>query len=114
MLIPQIGNPVGQEIKVLLVDDSESDGALLVRRLAQAGYAVESERVDSAKAMSAAIERGEWDVVLCRAAQRFEPAAALRALQGTGKDIPFLMVSGNNGEGAAHAPGISDAGDFAA
>ncbi len=99
---------------MLLVDDSESDGALLVRRLAQAGYAVESERVDSAKAMSAAIERCEWDVVLCRAAQRFEPAAALRALQGTGKDIPFLMVSGNNGEGAAHAPGISDAGDFAA
>jgi len=106
---------VGQEIKVLLVEDSESDGRLLVRRLAQAGYAVESERVDSAKAMSAAIERSPWDVVLCGpATQRFDPAAALRALQGTGKDIPFLMVSGDIGEEAGQAPGKPEAGDFAA
>ena len=39
----------GQKIRVLEVEDSESDAALLVRLLRKSGYEVESERVEDAE-----------------------------------------------------------------
>ena len=43
-------------LRVLIVEDNESDAGLIIRRLQQAGYDLVHERVDTAGAMSCAGE----------------------------------------------------------
>ncbi len=52
-------------LRVLHVEDSERDVALLTRHLSRAGYELTSERVETAAGMKAALESPEWDVALC-------------------------------------------------
>src|SRR3990172_6905973 len=47
---------------VLIVEDSESDGQLIVRALKRAGYDVTAERVETAEQMRAALGRQAWDI----------------------------------------------------
>ena len=55
--------PIPNRLRVLFVEDSEDDALLVTRELQRAGYEVWNERVETAAAMSAALER-EWDVVI--------------------------------------------------
>jgi PAS domain S-box-containing protein len=91
-------------LKLLLVEDSENDAALLVRLLSKAGYEVQSERVDTAAAMQNALEKQAWDVVISDYSMpQFSAKAALEILQKTGQDVPFIVVSGTMGEETAVA-----------
>jgi len=86
-------------LRVLQIEDSESDAALILRSLEKAGYGVESERVEGAGEMREALERQNWDVVIADyRLPRFDAAAALVLLHQTGHDIPFIVVSGAIGE----------------
>ncbi len=51
-------------LKALIVEDSLNDAELLIFAQSQGGYDVTSERVETADAMRAAIERGGWDIIL--------------------------------------------------
>ena len=51
-------------LRLLLVEDSENDAMLLVEHLRQGGYVPEYVRVDSAKALSEALDRHEWDLII--------------------------------------------------
>jgi PAS domain S-box-containing protein len=85
---------MGKPIRVLLVEDSPDDAELVIRKLKRAGYEPEYERVDSPEAMREALER-EWDVILSdHEMPRFSAPAALRLLNETGRDIPFIILSG--------------------
>jgi PAS domain S-box-containing protein len=76
--------------------------ALLTRHLSRAGYDLNSERVETAAAMSAALESQEWDVILCDYSMpHFNALAALALLKETGLDIPFIIISGTVGEAVA-------------
>ena len=48
-------------LKLLLVQDSETDAILLVRSLSKSGYELFHERVDTAAAMQTALEKQAWD-----------------------------------------------------
>src|SRR5947209_16826493 len=86
-------------LRVLNVEDQERDVALLTRHLTRAGYEVISERVETPEAMRAALETEEWDVVLCDYSMpHFNALSALKLLQETGLDIPFIIISGTVGE----------------
>jgi two-component system cell cycle sensor histidine kinase/response regulator CckA len=88
-----------RSLRVLLVEDSEDDALLVVHELERAGYQVTSDRVDTAGAMRAALERSTWDVVLADYSMpNFSAPAALRLLQEVGRDLPFIIVSGSVGE----------------
>ena len=50
--------------RVLLVEDSAGDAALIERALAKSGYAVYSERVVNAQEMLAALAKQPWDVII--------------------------------------------------
>ncbi len=52
-------------LRVLQVEDSESDAALVVRLLEKAGYAVEAQRVEEATGMRAALAQQPWDFIIC-------------------------------------------------
>jgi PAS domain S-box-containing protein len=90
---------MGTPISVLIVEDSEDDAELLLLELESGGYEPISERVDTAAAMQAALAGRPWDVVIADYAMpRFSALAALKLLQESGLDLPFIIVSGAIGE----------------
>jgi PAS domain S-box-containing protein/putative nucleotidyltransferase with HDIG domain len=88
-----------KKIRVLLIEDCESDAALNVRRLENSGFAVESERVDDAGQMKQALQKAAWDIILAdHNLPQFDSLSALAVLRESGQDIPFIVVSGTIGE----------------
>ena len=88
-------------LRVLLVDASADDAALIVRELQQEfspGY----QRVENAQEMEEALDRGGWHLIISDYLMPgFSGLAALQLLQRRGIDLPFIMVSGQMGEEAA-------------
>ncbi len=81
-------------MRVLLVEDSESDALLVLEELKHAGFAPVFSRVQTAEAMQAALAAEKWDIVLCDyRIPSFDVTAALEVLHKTGLELPFLMVS---------------------
>ncbi len=100
-------------LRVLLVEDSENDAALIIRQLTKAGYAVTTERVETAAQMTAALEQQAWDCVIADyKLPQFDAPAALAVLQATGLDLPFVVVSGTIGEETAVALMKAGAHDY--
>lgn len=90
---------MAESVRVLLVEDSEADARLIVRALRDGGYDPTWARVETSEAMQRALERQTWDVVLADYTMpRFSAPEALRLLQTTEQDIPFIVVSGTIGE----------------
>jgi PAS domain S-box-containing protein len=89
-------------LKILLVEDSASDAAMIIRLLHKAGYDIYNERVENATQMQAALDSQAWDVVIADySLPQFDAESALLLLQKTGLDIPFIVVSGTIGEATA-------------
>ncbi len=89
-------------LKVLIVEDSPDDAALVLRELRRAEYEPVSERVETAEAMIAALERAEWDVILSDYTMpHFSALQALETLKSKQLDIPFIIISGTIGEETA-------------
>jgi signal transduction histidine kinase len=105
---------MNKPLRVLLVEDSETDAELLISELDRAGYDVTHERVVTAAALKAALER-PWDVVLSNYNMASLSAqAALAVIQDTGCDIPLIIVSGTVAEETAVAVLKAGASDFLA
>ncbi len=86
-------------LRVLLAEDSPTDAKLVLRALRDTGRAVESERVEDAAAMRAALARAPWDLVLSDwSMPEFSALGALAVLKESGLDLPFIIVSGTIGE----------------
>lgn len=86
-------------IRALIVEDSEDDEKLLLLELRQQGYAPSWARVDTAPAMSDALDRERWDVIFADYnLPSFSAPAALELLRGKGLDLPFFVISGTVGE----------------
>jgi CheY-like chemotaxis protein len=79
-------------LRVLIVDDSDDDANLVIRKLRGGNYEPQWERVDTAEAMKNALEREEWDIILCDYKMpNFSAQAALRLAQK--KKSIFLSLS---------------------
>jgi len=86
-------------LRVLLVEDSEDDAILLIRELRRGGYDPTYERVDTPEDMKASLARQTWDIVISDYVMpKFSGTAALKVLQESGIDLPFIIVSGKIGE----------------
>ena len=104
---------MGRSLGVLVVEDSEDDALLVLRELQRGGYKVDSERVDTAAAMQAALARRRWDIVIADYAMpTFSGLAALQIVKDSGLDLPFLIVSGAIGEDTAVEAMRSGAHDY--
>ncbi len=81
-------------LRVLLVEDDKVDAELLMRALTHGGYDVTSTRVETEERMRAELVRAEWDIVIADChLSTFDGMAALKILQSSGKDIPFILIS---------------------
>jgi PAS domain S-box-containing protein len=91
--------PRAKPLRVLLVEDDEGDAFLVARRLERDGFAPAIERVFTASAMQEALARSDFDVVLSDFSMPgFDALQALAVLGASGKDLPFIVVSGTIGE----------------
>ncbi len=100
-------------LSVLLVEDSEDDAMLLLRKLEHSGYEPMFKRVDTAAGMNAALDQQMWDLVICDYSMpQFSAPAALKLLKQSGRDLPFIIVSGSIGEDIAVAAMKAGAHDY--
>lgn len=89
-------------LRLLIVEDSEADALLLLRRLKADHYDVLWERVETAEMMRQALKNSYPDVIVCDYnLPQFSAEEALLVLDDSGLDVPFLVVSGTVGEESA-------------
>ena len=102
-------------LRALIVEDVEQDAMLVVRELRRGGFDVTFERVDTAEAMSGALARQSWDIVLSDYEMpRFSAPMALGLVRELKLDLPFIIVSGTVNEDIAVESLHAGAHDFMA
>ena len=102
-----------QPLQVLVIEDSEDDAALLGIELRRAGYAPVCHQVETPEALTSALDRQSWDLVIADyRLPRFDGLAALALVKGKGLDLPFIIVSGYITEEAAVAAMKAGAHDY--
>ena len=100
-------------LRLLFIEDDENDAELLLQDLERGGLRVEWERVETREAMSAALDRQEWDALLSDfRLPRFSGPEALALCKARGLDLPFIIVSGTVSEADAVDSMKAGAHDF--
>jgi len=88
-------------LRVLILEDRPDDAELMVHALRHAGFEPDWRRVDT-EADYVACLSGDLDVILADySLPQFDAMGALRLLQASGLNIPFIVVTGSVGEEAA-------------
>lgn len=104
---------MSRPLRILLVEDAQDEAMLVLRQLRQSGYVPKYECVKTESAMREALQRATWDAVIAEfTLPCFSGLDALRVLQETGHDIPFLIVSDVRGEENAVAAIKAGADDY--
>ncbi|MFP4394804.1 MAG: GAF domain-containing protein [Anaerolineales bacterium] len=100
-------------LKALLIEDSENDALLIARVLRHGGYDLTYEQVDTPEGMRAALAQDDWNLIISDYSMpKFSGRQALKLLQETGLDLPFIIVSGAIGEEEAVAAMKAGAHDY--
>jgi len=91
-----------QPLRVLLIEDNQSDAELLVRLLEKEGYQVHSQRVETPDELRAALVAQPWDVLISDyVLPGMDAPTSLAIFAQAAIDIPFIVVSGTVGEDIA-------------
>lgn len=87
-----------QPLRVLLLEDLDTDAELMVRELKRAGFDPVWDRVDTEEALLQCLDR-PYDLILSdNTMPSFDALRALIYLRERQLDIPFVIVSGSIGE----------------
>jgi DNA-binding NtrC family response regulator len=82
-------------LRVLIVEDSQDDTALLLNELRRGAWEVTHEQVDTPAAMSAALDKHGWDLIIADYSMpQFSGPAALALAIERASDAPFILISG--------------------
>jgi len=86
-------------LRVLFVEDSETDAELIRFELRRGGYSIEFERVETEDTFLKALHSGKWDLIISDFSMpQFDGLRAFKVFHKQGLDIPFIFVSGAMGE----------------
>lgn len=100
-------------LKVLLLEDSPSDAALIERTLVKAGIRISTKRVEERSAFENELRLFRPDVILADyKLPHFNAAAAMLIARQWNHAVPFIVVSGAIGEEKAIAMLQSGATDY--
>ncbi|MCU7797365.1 MAG: EAL domain-containing protein [Candidatus Thiodiazotropha sp. (ex Myrtea spinifera)] len=101
-------------LRLLLAEDSEDDALLLLHHLKKDRWEIEHyARVDSPETMQAALNDGNWDLVITdHNMPSFNSEEALRLIRKNNSDIPVIIVSGSIGEELAVSMMKNGAADY--
>lgn len=82
-------------LRVLMVEDNLDDLALICYELADGGFAVVHECVETEASLEAALADKTWDIVICdHNMPALDSAYALKIVQMAMENLPFIIVSG--------------------
>ena len=91
-----------KSIRLLIIEDSEDDAELLVRKVTKSGYKIKYTRVESEKEMKSALQQEAWDLIISDySLPNFTGLSAINLINQLKIDIPFIIVSGAIGEDIA-------------
>lgn len=100
-------------LRALIVEDREEDAELLLRELKRGDFEVMFNRVDTPEAMSTALAKKRWDIVISDYSMpRFSALLALALMKERKLDLPFIITSGTVGEDVAVEALRAGAHDF--
>jgi CheY-like chemotaxis protein len=100
---------MGRPIRVLLIEDDESDALLILDQLERGGWEVTWKRVQTRDEMNAALDSASYDLIVSDYSMpAFRAPEALEVWRERGLDLPFLVASGTIGED--HAVEVLKAG----
>jgi diguanylate cyclase (GGDEF)-like protein len=104
---------MGQELRIVIVEDVASDAELAERELKRAGLAVRARRVECEEDFRRELGEFQPHAILSDFNMpRFDGMSALRIARETVPDIPFIFVSGTLGEDYAIRALKSGATDY--
>src|SRR5690606_37127198 len=94
-------NSKSRSIRALIVEDVDSDAALLERALVRSGFEPSCRRVDNRADLVKALDEG-WDIVFSDdTIPGVVGKEALEPIRAHSEDLPFIFVSGTIGEDVA-------------
>jgi diguanylate cyclase len=100
-------------LRLLQVEDTEDDAALVQLALTRAGFDVVARRVAGAEALRRELHDSEWDLVIADYTMPgFSGTKALAIVREQHPDLPFIFVSGTIGEDTAVAAMKTGAHDY--
>ncbi len=100
-------------LRILIIGDSSDEAEIVLRELQRGGYDPLYERVDTRAALSAALTRPAWDLLLAdNGLPHLSGLDALAELKESGLDLPCLILSGGLTEEEAGAVMRAGAHDF--
>src|SRR3989454_4728246 len=104
---------MARPLRVLILEDCEDDGELLLRELNRQNCEPVYTRADTAKDMNEALDRETWSIISSDYSMpQFSAMQALDILKRRNLDLPFIIVSGTIGEETAAIAMKSGAHDF--
>ena len=104
---------MNQELRALIVEDSEDDALLLIHELKLGGYRPIHERVETAEDLQRVLGERQWDIILSDYRMpSFNALGALAIVKASGLDLPFIIISGKIGEETAVAAMKAGANDY--
>jgi signal transduction histidine kinase len=102
-----------ETLRLLMVEDSRSDAALILDELRTGGLEVSHKRVDTSDEFRHAVIERDWDLVICdHGLPQFNSFAALNLLKRISRPIPLIIVSGVISEDDAVAGMRAGAKDY--
>ena len=100
------------EIRVLHLEDSDLDHQLTLAHMARGGLRADVRRIDSEAEFLAALD-DDWDLIISDYnLPGFSGLVALDLLKAHGRDVPFILVSGEIGEETAVKAMRNGASDY--
>jgi PAS domain S-box-containing protein len=89
-------------IRVLILEHSKQDAELMLHELKEAGLSIYHRLAENEEEFQRALKEESFDVILSDyRLPSWTGLDALKALKKTGRDIPFILVTGTLGEEAA-------------
>ncbi len=85
---------MGITLRILFVEDSDSDAGLIVSYLEMAGYTIVYDRVENPDQMRSALLKQSWDLIISDYQLKyFDATEALTICHEFSPDIPFIVIS---------------------
>ncbi len=84
-----------KQINVIIVEDNEDDLLLMLISLKKAGYAPTYTHVQTRSELEAALQDIQWQLIISdHVMPHFSAPEALQVLKESGRNLPFIIVSG--------------------
>ncbi len=81
-------------LRLLIVDQSPDDTELAVTAIRKCGYMLKTQRVQDLAGMQAALDKGQWDVVISEfTLPHFSAQMAHDLLKKAGREPPFIILT---------------------